>query len=73
MQWLVIQDDDGSWDSISLECVEAIQYDGRGAMYVFRKGLPPKGARPRQVALAAEPFLGVGQAGRSNGGAAAGR
>ncbi len=58
MQWLIIQDADGAWDSISLETVEAIQFDGRETLYVFRKGLPPKGAHPMQVSLAPEPYIG---------------
>ena len=58
MKWLVIEASDGSWDSYALDTVEAVQFDGKSTLYVFRKGLPPKGANPRQVTIADEPFVG---------------
>jgi hypothetical protein len=58
MQWLVVQDDDGTWASYSLDRVAGVEFDGAETLYIFRDGMPPKGARPRNVAITDKPYIG---------------
>jgi hypothetical protein len=57
MAWLVVEDDDGAWENIALECVDTVSYDGKGTVYIMRKGLPPKGFKARVIFVADEPSL----------------
>ena len=57
MTWLVVEDDDGSWENVALDGVDSVSFDGKGTVYIMRKGLPPKGVRPRVIYVAEEPAL----------------
>jgi hypothetical protein len=58
MQWLVVQDDDGSWASYALDKIAGVEFDGRDTLYIFRDGLPPKGMRSQNVSICDQPFVG---------------
>jgi hypothetical protein len=57
MAWLVVEDDDGSWENVALDGVDSVSFDGKGTVYIMRKGLPPKGLRPRVIYVSGEPAL----------------
>jgi hypothetical protein len=57
MAWLVVEDDDGAWENVALDGVDSVSFDGKGTVYIMRKGLPPKGVRPRVIYVAGEPAL----------------
>jgi hypothetical protein len=57
MAWLVVEDDDGAWENVALDGVDSVSFDGKGTVYIMRKGLPPKGLRPRVIYVADEPSL----------------
>ena len=58
MKWLVIEDGSGAWESLALDCIESITWDGRLTVYVARRGLAPKGYQPRSICIAEEPVFG---------------
>lgn len=57
MAWLVVEDDDGAWENVALDGVDSVSFDGKGTVYIMRKGLPPKGVRPRVIFVAEKPAL----------------
>jgi hypothetical protein len=58
MKWLVVQEADGAWENIKLDQVESISFDGKGGVWVSRRGAPPKGVtRPRALFLAEAPAV----------------
>ena len=58
MKWLVVQEAEGPWESIKLDEVESIAFDGKGGVWIGRRGAPPKGvADPAALYLADEPAV----------------
>jgi hypothetical protein len=58
MEWLVVQEADGAWENIKLDQIESISFDGKGGVWVSRKGAPPKGViSPGALFLAKVPVV----------------
>ena len=57
MRWLVIEEAGGAWESVAIDYIEVVTWDGENTVYVKRKGMPPKGYEPRSIFLADEPVV----------------